>query len=309
MVNTVRDKSRVSLELLSLFASVVEQGSISAAARQWNISPSLATRKMVLLESELNAHLLDRTTRSTHVTEAGRKVYAWATEVVSGHAALFDELAVSQKMLSGTLRIISNEYLLSVVLPKFLSDFSARYPEIAFALTMTDSVVPSEKRDYDVAIFSGQVPDTLLKGIRIRDFRRVLCASPAYLQRKGTPKDISSLALHDCLVHHQAAHDTWTFLKDRRITQQKVRAIARSSSHLPLIELAKNGMGIAQFSKGAILCELASGELITLLDSHECVNQDGTRPATWVMYPKDRVLKRTQVFVSELTKYLRGHAT
>jgi hypothetical protein len=67
-------------------------------------------------------------------------------------------------------------------------------------------------------------------------------------------------------------------------------------------------MGIAQFSKGAILRELASGELVTLLDNHECVNHDGTRPATWVMYPKDRVLKRTQVFVTELTRYLRAHA-
>jgi LysR family transcriptional activator of dmlA len=183
MVNTVREKSRVSLELLSLFATVVEQGSISAAARQWNISPSLATRKVGLLEAELSAHLLDRTTRRVHVTEAGKKVYAWATEVVTGHAALFDELATAQKKVSGTLRIISNEYLLSVVLPEFLAGFSARYPEIGFALTMTDSVVPAEKRDYDVAIFSGQVPDTLLKGIAPRPLTSDAKASPRTFNR------------------------------------------------------------------------------------------------------------------------------
>ena len=307
MANINRKKTRVTLELLELLVAVTQHGSISAAARAWNISPSLAARKIALLESELNARLFDRTTRRVYLTDAGRMAESWAMDVIAGHAALFDVLAISQKKLAGTLRIVSNEYLLTAVLPNFLSDFSARFPEIRFTLTMSDSMVSDDKRDYDVAIYSGQAPDSMLKGMRIRNFRRVLCAAPSYLKRKGTPATIQSLTQHDCLVHQQALDETWTFIKDRRIIKQKINALALSSSHLPLIQLAKKGMGIVQVSRRAIERELAAGELVTLLDRYECANSDGTRPATWVMYPANRDLNRTQVFVSELTRYLRSN--
>ncbi|MDB5822422.1 MAG: hypothetical protein JWR21_1126 [Herminiimonas sp.] len=306
MINIVRDKTRLSLELLELFVAVVQHESISAAARIWNISPSLATRKVAALEAELNAHLLDRTTRRIHLTEAGRVTLTWAKKVISGHSQLSDELAVLQQKLSGTLRVVSNEYLLTAVLPDFLSTFSSKFPEIRFVLTMTDSVVSNEKRDYDVAIHSGQIPDSTLKGIRIRNFQRVLCASPEYLKRRGVPERIQALLEHDCLTHQQAAEGYWTFRKDKRVVKQKLNPTVLSSSHLPLIALAKNGMGIVQISRGSIRKELGSGELVTLLDDYECVNQDGTRPATWVIFPGERELTRTQVFISELTKYLRN---
>ena len=306
MVNLAREKSRISLELLELFIEVGQCESMSAAARKWNISPSLAARKMALLEAELDAHLFDRTARRIHLTGAGKITLKWAKEVVAGHAALFDNLATAQKKLAGTLRVISNEYLLTVVLPDFVAEFSRKFPEIRFTLSMTDSVTFNESRDYDIAIYSGQIPDTTLKGVRIRDFQRVLCAAPAYLKRKGHPTKMQSLLEHDCLVHQQASEGYWTFRKDKRVIRQRINPIALCSSHLPLIALAKKGMGIVQVSKGAIRNELISGELVTLLEEYECVNNDGSRPATWVVFPSDRELNRTQVFISELTKFLRN---
>jgi LysR family transcriptional activator of dmlA len=305
MTNTHRDKSRISLELLEIFVTVAQQGSISAAARHWNISPSLATRKMALLEAELKTHLFDRTARRIYLTDAGRMTLAWATEVLEGHAHLFSELDDVHKRVSGTLRVVSNEYLLTVVLPEFLASFSRQHPDIRFVLKMTDGVVSSENPDYDVAIYSGQAPDITLKGIRIRDYQRVLCASPGYLARRGRPETIQSLAQHDCLVHQQAADGSWTFRKGSQVIRQRITPVALSSSYMPLIELAKSGLGIVQISTGSVRRELEMGELVTVLDEFECANNDGTRPATWVMFPGRRDLLKTQVFVAALTKYLR----
>ena len=305
MTNTHRNKSRISLELLEIFVTVAQQESISAAARHWNISPSLAARKMAALESELKAHLFDRTARRIYLTDSGRLTLTWAKEVLKGHSLLFNELDGVQKRLSGTLRVISNEYLLTVVLPEFLAGFSRQYPEIRFVLKMTDSVVSSENPDYDVAIYSGQAPDITLKGIRIRDYRRVLCASPEYLKRRGRPDTIEALLEHDCLTHQQAADGCWTFRQGSQVIRQKIRPVAFSSSYMPLIELAKKGMGIVQISTGSVRRELEAGELVPILDEFECANNDGTRPATWVMFPGRRDLMKTQVFVAALTKYLR----
>lgn len=305
MVHVIRDKSRLSFEQLELFVAVAQQGSISAAARSLNMSPSLAARKVAVLEAELGTRLFDRTTRRVHLTESGQMAQQWAENVLAGYASLADDLNIVQQKLSGTLRIVSNEYLLATVLPKFIAGFSRMFPDVRYTLRMTDTHVASEQRDFDLAIYSGQIRDSSLKGIRIRDYRRVLCAAPGYLKRKGRPADLDALAEHDCLAHQQA-DGQWTFRRNGKVTPQRINAIATCSSHLPLIQLAVNGMGIAQISRESIRQELADGKLETVLDEYECLNDDTTQPATWVVYPGERKLERTRVFVAELTRYLRS---
>ncbi|MBN9428820.1 MAG: LysR family transcriptional regulator [Burkholderiales bacterium] len=306
MVNVIRNKSRISLDSLEFLISVASSGSISAAARKWNISPSLATRKIAALESELNAHLFDRTTRRIHLTDSGRKALNWAMEVVESHHALADELGLIRQQLAGLIRIVANEYLITAVLPKFIAGFSERFPDIRFALSATDSPVTTEQRDYDVAIYSGQIPDSSLKGVRIRNFKRILCAAPAYLKRSGPLRRLEDLAAHACLVHRQAQDGVWVFKRGGRLIRQRINPVALSESHLPLIQLAKCGMGIIQVSRGAVHAELESGELTGLLTEYEGVNPDGSQPATWAVFPGDRKLARIRLFVTELTQYLRA---
>lgn len=305
MVHVTRDKSKLSFEQLELFAAVAQCGSITAAARNLHMSPSLATRKLAILEAELGTRLFDRTTRRVHLTESGQRALQWAQGVLTGYVSLADDLNIMQQKLSGTLRIVSNEYLLTSILPKFIASFSRTFPDVRYSLRMTDKHVASEQRDFDLAIYSGQIRDSDLKGIRIRDYRRVLCAAPAYLKRRGRPATLEALKAHDCLTHDQV-EGQWTFRKEGQVLQQRLNAVATSSSHLPLIQLAVNGMGIAQISRESIRQELADGKLETVLDDYECLNVDTTQPATWVVYPGERKLERTRVFVSELTRYLRG---
>lgn len=299
-------KPRLSLELLELLLAVVQHGTISAAARSWDIAPSLATRRIAALEKELQARLFDRTTRRIHLTEAGETVVRWARQVQEGHAQLTDDLAVLQGELSGTLRLVMNEYVCTAMLPPFFAEFSRRYPSIRYSISMTDTLVQPEDRDYDVAVHSGRVPNSTLKGIRIRDVQRVLCASPDYLKRAGRPQSLKELQNHNCLAHQQTAGGFWTFQKDKRLYRQQVRQVLLANSYLPLIEFAKASMGIIRVSRGSVREELASGQLVEVLPEYRCVHPDGSMPAIWILYPDGRVLQRTKVFVSELSRYLRG---
>ncbi|NYE24832.1 LysR family transcriptional regulator [Pigmentiphaga litoralis] len=297
--------SRISLELLGLFVEVVERQSISAAARAWQIAPSLAARKIGRLEAELDTRLFDRTTRRIHLTEAGVLTLAWARDVLAHHDRLTDDIDALQGQLAGNLRLVMSEYVSTILTPAFLAAFSRRYPRIRFSIAIMDDIVGIEKRDYDVAIQSGRLPDSTLKGVRIRDYRRVLCAAPSYLARRGKPTSIESLIEHDCLTHQQAIDGYWTFRKGTDVIRQRVHQLLFSNSYLPLIALARHGMGIIQASTGSVRDAVKNGELVCLLDEYECVNSDGSSLATWLLYPGGRVSARTRIFISELTAYIR----
>ena len=296
---------RVTLELLELFVSVAQAGTIALAARNLHMVPSVATRKIAALEAALRARLFDRTTRRIHLTEAGILALEWAKAVLGGHERLADELSALQDQPSGLLRLVVNEYVGTVLLPAFLEGFSLRYPQIRYVVTMADALVTPENRDYDVAVHSGRVPDSGLMGVRIRTVQRVLCASPGYLARRGTPQRLEELASHDCLVHSQNAGGAWVFLRDGKVIRQPINQLLLANSYLPLLEFARRGMGIVRLSQTAVRDDLAAGRLVRVLPEFANVYPDGELPGMWILYPEGRQMQRTRLFVAELSVYLR----
>lgn len=304
----MKSTPKVSLELLELFLAVVRDGTISAAARRLSIAPSLAARKIGAMEKELNARLFDRTTRKVLMTEAGSAVLAWAEQVMASHGALQDELSASQGQIKGTLTLVINEYLCTAILPPFLAQFSRKYPDIKFVVRMTDELVTANDRDFDVAVHTGRIPDSSLRGLRIKDLQRILCASPIYLKSRGEPVRVEDLESHDCLVHVQTPNGLWTFERDDQVLKQRIRQTIMANSYLPLIKFACQGLGIIRVSQGAVREHLDSGALVQILPDCRCVHPDGSLPATWILFPDGRTMERTRVFVSAFSEYLRTHA-
>jgi LysR family transcriptional regulator, transcriptional activator for dmlA len=300
--------SQISLELLGIFSEVVRQGSMSSAARSLAIAPSSAARKIAALEYELNTRLFDRTTKRVSLTEAGTTALTWAEEVLASHGTLIDRLAAFQGEIKGTLRVVMNEYLCTVLLPPFLASFSRRYPHIRFAITMTDAMVAPDDRSYDVAVHTGSVPDSGLRGMRIKDLQRILCASPGYLKERGAPALLSDLESHECLVHQQTPAGYWTFEHNGVLTKQPINQVLIANSYLPLIQFARQGMGLIRASQGSVREHLDSGELVQVLSAYQCVNADGSVPATWILYPDGRMMAKTRLFIDELSGYLKTHA-
>jgi LysR family transcriptional regulator, transcriptional activator for dmlA len=294
----------VNMDLLRLFDRVAALGSIAAAARELDLSPSLATRRVAALESSLRTRLFQRTTRSIKLTEGGAIALQWARGALGSYAEVADDLAAVEGRPSGQVRVALSEYAALQFLPGFLGEFAPRYPEIRFDFTTTDSVVKLVEEGYDVAVHSGLIPDASFVGVRLRDVQRVLCAAPAYLERRGAPRRLEDLAAHHCLVHAPTEVKNWFFRRGRRLTGQPVNPYILADDYLVLIELARQGLGIIRISRNAVREDLRSGRLVQVLPEYQCVYSTGELPGIWVIYPNRRLLYRTRVFVDALTAYL-----
>jgi LysR family transcriptional activator of dmlA len=298
-------KPRVSLELLELLDRVARDGTISAAARSLNLSPSLATRKVAALERAMKARLFQRTTRRVRLTEAGAVALEWARQVLAGYEQLSDDLGTLQGEPSGTIRLALNEYVATVLLPPFLATFAQRYPEIRYIITNTDALVDPSEGGYDVAVHSGHIPDSSVVGIRLRAVQRILCAAPAYLDRRGRPTQLEQLAHHNCLVHTPTEPGNWFFRRGKRLIGQSINQTIVADSYLPLMEFARRGLGIIRVSRDAVQADLKAGKLVQVLSEYQCVYPTGELPGIWILYPNRRLLHRTRVFVDALSDYVR----
>ncbi len=295
----------VSLELLRLFVLVARSGTIAVAARELHMVPSVASRKIAALERAFQTRLFDRTTRRIHLTEAGALALDWARSVVEGHENVSDELAALQGSPSGLIRLVMNEYIGTALLPPFLAAFSLRYPQIRYAITMSDQLVGPDERGYDVAVHSGRVPDSGLMGVHIMDVQRLLCASPAYLARRGVPQVLPDLARHDCIAHQQNAGGAWHFRHGDRMLRQPIHQLLVADSYVALVQFALQGLGVVRVSISGVREALASGALVQVLPEYQSVYPDGGLPALWVLYPNRQPLRRTRLFVDEMSTYLR----
>ena len=160
----------VSLDLAKLFVQVARAGTIAGAARALNMDASLATRKLAQFEAALGARLVERTTRSLKLTDAGQVALAWATEAVDAFENATDEVASLQGRPSGVVRLAVAQYTAIQYLPRLLAEFCAAYPGVRIVLDTTDSLVNLVDGGYDVAIHTGQVPSSNMVGKRLREF-------------------------------------------------------------------------------------------------------------------------------------------
>ncbi len=301
---TSRPTPGISLPLLELFVKVHDSGSISAAARELDLSPSLATRKLAALERAMRVQLFNRTTRSVRPTEAGRVALDWARHVVESYAEVADDLSSREGALSGVVRISMSEYAATVFLPPFLADFAQRHPKIRYSVSTTDVLVNPASEGYDVVVHSGRVPESNLIGVHVRSVQRVLCASPAYLERAGTPSQVADLAAHACLAHAPTEPSVWYFRRDDRLVRQPIDPWMSIDSYLSLIDLARRGVGIARISRNTLREDLRTGRLVQVLPEYQCVYESGELPGVWILYPNRRMLARTRVFVDAFIGYL-----
>lgn len=296
--------SAVTLEQLRLFSQVAEHRSLRAAARELNVSPSLATRKIASLELALKMRLFERTTRNVKLTEGGNIALRWARNALDNFEEVTDDLASLLERPSGTVRLAINHYAGGTYLPPLLERFCTKYPEIRISIATTDSIAELLDSSYDVAIHSGRVPDSRVVGVRLREYRRVLCAAPAYLKRRGSPAKLEDLGAHDCLVHSTNEPLNWFFRKGKRLIAQPVTPRIEADSHVLLLNLVRLGLGVARLGDNLVKSDLANGNLVELLPTYRCVYSTGELPGIWIIYPNRRVLYRTRVLIDFLAEQL-----
>lgn len=269
-----------------VFARVVEAGSFTAAARLLAMPKTTVSRRVAALEREVGVRLLQRTTRSLSTTDAGRLYYEQSSQALRTIEQANLRLAEARTEPSGTIRIsapvgFAGHFLISAVI-----DFLATYPKTRVELRLTDDKLNLVEDGIDLAFRTGVLEDSTLIARKLGATHRLLCASPDYLARQGTPGTPSDLAQHDCVIAGPSAVGAHWIL-DGPSGQQTVTVAGRFAANemQAVVAAAIAGYGIAQLPHGMAEALIGEGRLHRVLE-------DYTTPAggLYVLYPSSRHL-------------------
>ena len=283
---------------MAVFVEVVQQGSFSAAARRLGIATSVVADRITGLERRLSVQLLTRTTRNQALTEAGTTYFRKAQEIIAAVRELETELMDKSTSPRGTLNVTAPTPVGRLVVVPFVGDFVGRYPGISVHLSLEDRFVDIVGEGFDVAIRGGPVVDSTLMGRRLFETRRVVVASPGYLDKRGRPATPADLATHECLVfnkdHH--FHSEWRFGRGGAAHAIHITGhLASTNSELSLA-WALAGHGLTQKSWWEVADQVGAGMLETVLDDFE------PDPASFfAIHPVSHAMSRkVALFVDEL---------
>jgi DNA-binding transcriptional LysR family regulator len=253
---------------IALFLRVLDLGTISAAARSLDLSVAVASQRLKRLEGELGVRLLHRTTRQLHATPEGAVLAEQGRPLVEDLEALTSSLRQAGSEVAGTLRVTASASFGRQYLSPLVPEFIARHPRVTLSLNLNDQLVDLVSAGFDLAIRIGALDDSRLVARQLARNRRVLCASPDYLGRRGMPRTPQELARHDCLllVGSQGRQDVWRF-GDGHGGELAVRVRGRFESNLgeALRDAAVAGLGIALHSTWHIHEDLRDGRLQAVL--------------------------------------------
>lgn len=185
---------------LQLFCLVVAKRSFAATARELGVSHALISKRIALLEANLDVRLLHRTTRTVSVTEQGEVVHQWALRILEDAEQMAEAVSNTRTEARGLLRLCSSSGFGRNRVAPALSAMASRYPALEIEFELLDRPVDLVGEGFHLDIRVGDVREPNLIAKRIASNRRVLCASPSYLARKGIPSSLSELTDHRCIV-------------------------------------------------------------------------------------------------------------
>lgn len=261
--------NEVSVLSLRCFVAVVQTHSFSSAARQLRVSPSAITKHVQRLETAVNVALFHRTTRRISVTEAGERFYTQCLGIL----AQIDSLAatmVSERELSGHLRVTAPPSYAATLLGPNLHRFLEEHPGMSLDVVVS-SATPDLIRDrIDVAIALQERPETKLTHILLAASPRAICASPAYVERRGVPRTPDELHDHACLsARFSELAEPWTLRQDGEWRTINVRSRLFSDSGDLLRKACLMGAGLGNFYAFHVQEDIAGGRLVQVLADYE----------------------------------------
>ncbi|WAG10261.1 LysR family transcriptional regulator [Aeromonas dhakensis] len=251
--------NNVELELMGLFATVVEQGSFTGAAELLGMPKSSVSQKISRLESQLGVRLLQRTTRRLSLTPQGEVYVEQCRALLALARSANLAMARLRAAPAGRVRITAPEATGTLLLGRILAEFRALYPEVVLELTLCDEQLDLVGEGYDLALRAAPLKDSSLICRRIGQVPRYLVAAPAYLAAHGMPQQLSELGRYACLVH--TSLPVWPLQEGG----WRPQGACISNSLLALRELAINEGGIALLPHHVCEGDLASGRLQKVL--------------------------------------------
>ncbi|HJV96133.1 MAG TPA: LysR family transcriptional regulator, partial [Albitalea sp.] len=253
---------------IELFLQVAELGSLSRAAEALDLSNAAASRHLVALERRLSARLVQRNTRRLFLTEVGEAFYRRCKPLLADMREA--EAAVNEAVLrpTGLLRVTGSLSFCVIHIAPLLPEFSARYPELRVEIVAANRYHDLIENGIDVAIRTREVEaDSNITVRRLAETRRILAASPQYLQRHGTPKALEDLAPHKLLLYTYANHpDQLRFTRNGKTTVLPVKGWLEANDGQVLRAAALDHLGILVQPRYIIHDDVVAGRLVPVLD-------------------------------------------
>lgn len=288
---------------LRVFVRVMERGSFSAAARDLGLTPSAVSKLMSRLEDRLGARLMERSTRRLALTPEGEGFLARARRIVRDIEDAEAEVMRARGAPRGELHVNAGTAFGLHQLAPALAEFLARYPEIDVRLTITDRLVDLIDEQADIAVRSGHIPQGSYVRRKLVELQRVICASPDYIARRGTPRSAEDLRDHDCILVAGPGLDRWPFKTAGRIDVVAIHPRVTTDDAEAALRLAIGGAGIIRMSDVIVGEPLRRGLLVPLLvDSHHVEPY----PLSVIFPPGRQRLPRVAVFIDFLYKRFAG---
>jgi DNA-binding transcriptional LysR family regulator len=263
-----------TLQNMRVFVRVVEAGGFTAAAQQMNTTTAYASRAVSDLETHLRTRLLNRTTRRIALTEAGERYLQRCEQILAYVDQAEAEAADAHARPSGRLRVHATSSFGQYYVVPAITRYQERYPSVSIDLTLSQHVPDLLDEGYDVTLqlTATELPDSGLVSQRLGGAYSVLCASPAYLEKRGTPRSIADLAEHTCLhvVTSIFPHDRWKFEGPNGIETYDLPAPPFQVNVADALAVAlRDGMGIGALPTSSALPALRSGSLVRVLPEHK----------------------------------------
>ena len=291
-------------ENMNAFVRVVEAGSISAAADRMDVAKSVISRRLKELEAHLGVELFHRTTRQMNLTDSGRAFYQQSVRILAD--ILEAEHATSQfhGALKGNLKVALPLSFGLMHLGPAINEFLQAHPEIEFDLDFNDRHVDLLVEGFDLAIRIASLPDSSLIARRLAPIQTVMCASPAYLERMGTPQSPHELIHHRCLVYNLIGNlENWNvFDATGQLIKTRITPYLKASNGEFLRDAAVAGMGIVLLPTFIVYQEIERGALMPIM-----TNYHYSQLAAYAIYPQTRHLsQRVRSFVDFLVERFEG---
>lgn len=289
----------MDIESIRLFVLAAEKLNISAAGRELGMAAAVASARLAKLEKELGSDLLRRSTRKVTLSLEGAEFLPYAKEILAQENAARAALGLGQPQATGTLRFAASSTFAQLYIAPLLPEFLERHPGIRLDLRLSDAPFDLIEGSFDLALRNMALDDSSLKCRKLADDQRVLCASPGYLAKWGTPQHPDDLVRHQLIGFRSASPKELKGPKgqlgqfDPRTAG--CRLVVDDGFTQKMTTIA--GSGISINSLWSIHNELTAGSLIRVLPDYEL----NDRSALWLVYPKSNALTaKVRIFIDFL---------
>jgi DNA-binding transcriptional LysR family regulator len=268
---------------LSFFHLLAKQGSLVATARELGITPPAISKRLTALEARLGVRLVNRTTRSMSLTTEGELYFAHASRILAQIDEVEQLVSSSRATPKGLIRVNASLGFGRRHIGPALAAFFARYPEVEIQLEISDHPLDLATHGFDLGIRFGTLPDAAIHARKIASNRRLLCASPLYLEKYGTPRKLTELHNHNCIFirQNESPYGVWSFNNGGRTENIKVHGALSCNDGEVALNWALEGYGILLRAEWDIARYVRSGRLRLVLE-----DQTPTRADVYAVYPQ-----------------------